>query len=156
MDDIHIKILKLLRKHSQGLTQSEIADKLNINPNEIRWAYEEAGNAGKILIRTGDRRNGEQIIFLGMHGRAILLQHSELKHARASSTRATSIAIGALIVAIIVGCFRVFVPSKLNNEQLEKILQSESDLHKIINQIDSLRIDQKEIKRIMIDTSNKN
>ncbi|MFY0644998.1 MAG: winged helix-turn-helix transcriptional regulator [Bacteroidia bacterium] len=142
-DDTHIRILQLLKDNPNGLTQSEIAEKLDLERNSIDWAYEEAGNAGKILIRTGSQRDGEQLIFLGMHGRSILLQHSELIESRESSADAKKIAIWALGIAIIVGIAQIlitiFSPSTLNSKQFQELLKSQPNLEQTNGKLDLIK-----------------
>ena len=132
-DDLHIKVLRCVHENPNGITITEIAEKLKVGKELIKWISDECNTGGMKFWRIGRNNNNEWIITLSMEGRAILLQHDELNEARKSSEEAKKesqiakkIAIAAIVIGIIVGFFDITSPVTLNEKQLNNI-QAELD-----------------------------
>ncbi len=136
MEDLHIRILKCVYRHQEGITIAEIEKELEEPEGSLKWVSEECESGGRKFWRTKKGNEyGRPNMILSMDGRAILLQHDELNQARKSSRTATYIAALALLVAIIVGIIQICTPSKLNDVQLENILESDPALELIQNRL---------------------
>ena len=140
-EDIHIKVLRCVHNHPDGITISEIEAKLNLDPDTLRWVNEECDTGGKKFWRKGRADNNQWIIQLSMEGRAILLEHDELSHARKSSKQATWLAFGALVVAIVVGIVQITSDSNLNEDQLNRILEKEQNLNEVNLKLEQIHLE---------------
>ncbi len=99
-NDIHIAVLRCVLESNEPISISQIASRLGVEPDSLRWVNEEANTGGKCLWRQRQNENGEWSHVLSMAGRQILLDHDLLLHARRSSWIATGIAILALFISV--------------------------------------------------------